>query len=582
MFWSLFNTQAYIRLHPHADVNKLAGQLRDYTSRLGVNADIELRMMPVSDVHQQLNTNLMFTLNFIRLFVAFGILLLFSAIFNFLNLFLDLFHQRIRELRLRMVHGASGGQLIQQMMFELACAILLALLPAFSFVIVTRPAFSELLGMEMGFSQLIFLFAICGTGMVGLILSIGFMLFWRLSQLAIRPLSERKAAGQLVLRRVAVTLQLTVSVVFIVAAWVVMMQMRFVDHKDLGFNRSDIIQLAGLPPWIQKSVQTALIHELEAIPQVIDVTTTKFEPRHNANPDEIVTLIEWPGKLSYEKPAFNVIPTNSRFAETFRLNILMGGWWNEAERNKIVLNEEAVRVMGLAEPVGTLIRMSVFMSDADYIEEYEIVGVVKDFHTLSLRSRIQPTIFIPSLRDEFVSDNILYIHVMPSQEQEAIGRIMAILSGIDAMMEGVRLTPVDELYDRMNYSEQAGLQLFSILATVCLLISLFGIYAVATAATQRRRKEIAIRKVVGAAAGDVVRMFFREYTLLVIMAGVVALPLAWLAMNRWLQGYAYRTNIPWWLLAGVIMGVVVVVLLTVLGQVMKAANSNPAEVVKSE
>jgi putative ABC transport system permease protein len=539
-------------------------------------------MMPVSDVRQQLNTNLMFTLNFIRLFVAFGILLLFSAIFNFLNLYIDLFRQRIRELRLRTVHGASGSQLIQQMMFELACAILLALLSAFFFVLITRSAFSGLLGMEMSLSQLMSLFAICGTGMMGLILSIGFMLFWRLSQLAIRPLSERKAAGQPVLRRMAVSLQLAVSVVFIVAAWVVMMQMRFVDHKDLGFNRSDVIQLAGLPPWIQKSVQTALIHELEAIPQVIDVATTKFEPRHNANPDEIVTLIEWPGKLSYENPAFNVIPTNSRFAETFRLNILMGGWWNEAERNKIVLNEEAVRVMGLGEPIGTLIRMSVFMSDADYIEEYEIVGVVRDFHTLSLRSRIQPAIFIPSSRDEFVSDNILYIHVMPGQEQEAIGRIIATLPSIDAMMAGVRLTPVDELYSRLNQSEQAGLQLFSILATVCLLISLFGIYAVATAATQRRRKEIAIRKVAGAEAGDVVCMFFREYTLLVIIAGVVALPLAWLAMNRWLQGYAYRTNIPWWLLAGVIMGVVVVVLLTVSGQVMKAANSNPAEVVKSE
>jgi putative ABC transport system permease protein len=144
------------------------------------------------------------------------------------------------------------------------------------------------------------------------------------------------------------------------------------------------------------------------------------------------------------------------------------------------------------------------------------------------------------------------------------------------------MTPLDELYDRLNHSEQVGLQLFTVLATVCLLISLFGIYAVATAATQRRRKEIAIRKVVGAEVSDIVRMFFREHTLHVIMAGVIALPLAYYAMFRWLQGYAYRTNIPWWLLAGVIAVLAVVVLLTVLGQVLKAANSNPAEVVKSE
>lgn len=100
--------------------------------------------------------------------------------------------------------------------------------------------------------------------------------------------------------------------------------------------------------------------------------------------------------------------------------------------------------------------------------------------------------------------------------------------------------------------------------------------------TQRRRKEIAIRKVVGAEAGTIVRMFFREYTVQVVIAGMMALPLAYFTMDNWLQGYAYRTNIPGWLLGGVIAGVVIVVLLTVLGQVLRAANGNPGEVVKSE
>lgn len=126
------------------------------------------------------------------------------------------------------------------------------------------------------------------------------------------------------------------------------------------------------------------------------------------------------------------------------------------------------------------------------------------------------------------------------------------------------------------------MKMFSILATVCLLISLFGIYAIATASTQRRRKEIAIRKVMGAKVSDIVRIFFREYILQVIMAGTFSLPMANLAMSYWLQGYAYRTNIPWWLMTGVMLGVIIVVLLTVLGQILKAANSNPGEVVKSE
>ncbi|MDR1259453.1 MAG: ABC transporter permease [Tannerellaceae bacterium] len=581
--WNHFSTQAYVKLHPGANAGDLAEQLRDYTSRLGVNSRIELRMMPVSDVHQQLASDIPFTLNFIGLFVAAGILLLFSAVFNFMNLHLDLFRQRSREFRQRAVHGAGGGQLTGQMMFELSCAILMALFFACCFVVVVSPAFSGLLNIAMEMPQLMLLFAVCGTGVMALMLLTGFMLFRRLGRLAMRPQPEGKAAGQPALRRMAVSLQLAVSVVFIIAAMVVMMQIRFVNHKDPGFNRGEIIQLSGLLTQIKKSVRTALIHELEAIPQVTDVTTTTFEPKHNASNEEIVTLLEWPGKQPDEKPAFHVIPTDSRFAGTFGLNMLMGKWPDESGANQIVLNEEAVRVMGLDEPVGTIIRMSVFMSDPDYIEEYKIVGVVNDFHTLSLRSRIQPTIFRQSdSQSEIVTDNILYIRTAPGHEQEAIGRINAILPGIDATMAGVHLTPVGELYDRLNQSEQTGLKMFSVLAAVCMLISLFGIYAVATASTRRRRKEIAIRKIAGAEAGDVVRMFFREHTLQVIIAGIVALPPVYIAMSRWLQGYAYRTDIPWWLPAGVIAGVAAVVLLTVLGQVLKAAGSNPAEVVKSE
>ncbi|MDR1259452.1 MAG: ABC transporter permease [Tannerellaceae bacterium] len=570
--WTMFLMDLYVKFYPGADIGAIAGELRDLTSRLEVNDNVELRMMPVGDVRHRLNSGAPFTLNFIRLFVASGILLLFSALFNFMNLHLDLFRQRLRELRLRTVHGATGGQLAGQMMFELSCAILLALLPAICFVAIARPAFSGLLDIEIGMPQLILLFAVCGAGVMALTLLIGFIQFRRLSHLAMRPQSERKHEGQPALRRVAVVLQLAVSVVFIVAALVVMMQMRFVNHKDLGFDRSGIIQLSGFTDNTGK-VQSALMHELAAIPQIESITDARFEPQHNADPFTTVTEVEWQGKPSDEKPAFNVILTDSRFAETFGLDMPVGEWWGEGQMQKIVLNEEAVRVMGLTEPTGAIIRIS-----SPVMEEYEVAGVVKDFHTLSLRNSIHPTLFIPSPDPS----NTLYIRVASGGEWEAIQRIAAIFPDIDATLADVSLTPVGELYDRLNQSEQTGLKMFSVLAAVCMLISLFGIYAVATASTRRRRKEIAIRKIAGAEAGDVVRMFFREHTLQVIIAGIVALPPVYIAMNRWLQGYAYRTDIPWWLPAGVIAGVTAVVLLTVLGQVLKAAGTNPAEVVKSE
>ncbi len=574
--WTYFEYDLYTKFHPRADAAALAEQLRDFTSRIKANADIEVRMIPIGDVRHQFNTDLPFTLNFVRLFVVAGLLLLFSAFFNFLNLYLDLFRQRIRELHLRTVHGAAGGQLIAQLMFELTCTILLSLALAWCFILLTRPGFSVLLDITLEIPQLIYLFVVCGISVTVLMLSAAFIPLWRLSRSASHDLAKGKSR-QPVLRRVAVTVQLAVSVVFIVAALVVMMQMRFVNHKDLGFNSSGLIQISG-PEYPMIVHGKALSQELAAIPQIEKFTATTFAPQHNIPFIFMRTEVEWPGKQANTKPAFMPINADSRFAETFGLKMLMGKWWNEGDRQKVVLNEEAVRVMELSDPVGTTIRLSSEYNEGiSPLLEYEVVGVVNDFHTLSLRSPIYPTIFIS--KQQLMG---YIIRVVPGREQETIQHITDILPGINASLADVRLTPLDDLYDRLNRSEQAGLKLFSVMATVCLLISLFGIYAVATAAANRRRKEIAIRKVAGAEVSNIIHMFFREYSLQVIIAGIIALPLAYYAMNRWLQGYAYHTNIPWWLLTGVMVAVVVMVLLTVLGQVMKAANQNPAEVVKTE
>lgn len=574
--WTLFYMEVYVKLTPNAPICEIEEQMRDLTTRLGTNPKIELMMMPVSDIRHKLNSDVPFTLNFIGLFMASGILLLFTAIFNFLNLHLDLFRQRSRELHLRAVNGAAGAQLIRQMLCELSYSIFLSLMIAAYLVILVRPVFVVLLDIEIGLQPLMSLFAICGIGIMALMLLTGFMLFWRLSHVATRPRSESKTTGQPVLRRIAVTLQLGVSLVFIVSALVVMMQMAFVNRKDLGFDDKGLIQLTGFTD-VRGSVQNALIQKLKAIPQVESITDTNFKPQHKSNPFTATTRVEWEGKPSDENPDFNAITIDPWFVETFKLKMIAGKWLQEGQRSKIVINEEAARLIGFSEPVGSVIRMPSW-EDLSVMAEYEIAGVVQNFHSLSLRNRIQPIFFVIN---DFPNNN-LYIRVAPGQEQEVIKKVTEMLPGIDASLVDAGLTPVSELYSQLNRSEQVGFEMFSILAIVCLLISLFGIYAVAVAATRRRRKEIAIRKVVGAEAGSIVQLFFREYTLQVVIAGALALPLAYLVMSNWLQGYAYRINIPVWLLAGVLTGVIAVVLLTVLGQVLKAAGSNPAEVVKSE
>ena len=149
-------------------------------------------------------------------------------------------------------------------------------------------------------------------------------------------------------------------------------------------------------------------------------------------------------------------------------------------------------------------------------------------------------------------------------------------------MADAKVTPIGTLYDALNQSETIGLRIFSFLALACLLIAMFGIYAAASAATKRRRREIAIRKVVGAGTKSILLLFIREYARLVAIASLVAFPIAYLIMADWLSGYAYRIEIALWWFAIILVGIAALVLITIWRQVIKAANENPAEVVKCE
>ncbi len=403
--WSFFVMDLYVKLHPSSDPKAFANQLKELPERIGVNKEIELRTLPIREIRHHLNEDTPFTLNFIGLFVVSGALLLFAALFNFLNSYMDLFRQRVREWRLRTVNGATRKQLIEQMSVELGCSVLASLLVALIFIVQVKPLFAR---------------------------------------------------------------------------------------------------------WLE-------------------------------------------------------------------IDLEMGRWWTEGNELSVVLNESAVRAMGLQDPVGSIIRMP-WWSDFSVIKEYEIVGVVNDFHALSFRESIHPMLFIPS--GGLV--NNLYIRVIPDEEGNIAHHITELLPKIDPTLADTRITPIGTLYDQLNQSEIVGLKIFSFLAFACLLISLFGIYAVATASTKRRRKEIAIRKVVGSKASEIIFLFFKEYMRLIVIAGIIAFPISYLVMNYWLQGYAYRIQIQTWWLVGIFITITSMVLGTIREQVCKAANENPSEVIKSQ
>ncbi len=574
MQWMMLFMEVYVKFRPDAPVAAISEEALELPAELKAKADIQIRMMPLADVRHKLEANSPFTLNFIGLFVVSGVLLLVASVFNFFNLHFDLFWQRLRELNLRFVNGATTGQLRGQLIFELVCSVLAAVGVAACLLALLLPEFSRLLDISLA-ASVWKLFGLCGIGILILVCAVGYVLSWKLVRTAVSPYSKQHRY-QPVYKRIAVSLQLFVSIVFIIASLVVMRQMNYVNQKDLGFESNDLLQLTGFVDYAG-TLETKLINELKSVPQITAVSDADFEPSHEADPNYLINQVSWEGAPA-EVPLFRLIFADSHFAEAYGLTMVDGDWWAEGQTEKVVLNEEAVRRMNISNPVGKIIRMP-SESNRTVMADYEIAGVVKDFHTLSFRNQIQAEIYLPSAFYQF---NKLYIRTEPGQLMPAMARIKEILPTVDSGLTDVRLVPVRDLYDQLNRSEQIGLEVFSALSVVCLLIALFGIYAVALASTERRRKEIAVRKVMGAEAKDIVSIFFREYVLQVVLAGAFALPVAYLAMSNWLQDYAYRTNIPVGLLLGVIVAIVFLMIATVLGQILRAANRNPAEELKRE
>ena len=574
VIWSLAALQAYTKIPQEADTEDIEQQLHNYPAQFYQNEDISIQMMPIAQVRHNLNPDVPFTLNFIHIFIIAGVLLLFSALFNFMNLNFGLFYQRMKEFHLRIVHGASRIQLIQQMSCELICISVLGLLLALYVTLTAGYFFSDLLDIEMSRTAMLGIFLKCGLLLVGIILLCGMVISYRISRAASAPLvTLKKVVRHPSLQHIAIVFQLAASIIFLMATIVIMNQMHFLQKKDLGFSTDNIVYLSQVPPFMDENLRESLMEQLRSIPQVTKITDTGFTPQHNVNPFKMQTNVEWEGKNVNEKPSFNVITTDEHFPEVFDVKMAEGKWFDEYDQDHIVLNEEAARVMGLQHPVGSTVQLTL-----NEKKSYRVIGVVRDFHTLSLRNPILPTIFI---KPGF-TENSIYLHTAEGQTLAVIEQLHDLLPRISPTLSGVSPVSLTTLYDQLNYSEKVGLRLFSILALVCLFITLLGIYAIAAVSTQKRRKEIAIRKVMGATEKDIVYIFFRKYIIEIAIAAAFAFPLGHAIMSDWLQSYAYHVRISWELYLSISLIVIITALLSAFGQIWRAANQNPARVIKTE
>ena len=497
---------------------------------------------------------------YVRLFALIAALILVIASINFMNLFTAKASRRVKEVGIRKALGASRAALIVQYLTESVVMALLALVVAVGLVQLVLPQFSELTGKPLALRwepQLVgaSLALALGTGLLAGSYPAFYLSGFQPAAVLKGKLPTR--AGDVWTRQGLVVLQFTLSVLFIVAVVVVNAQLAFVQRQPLGYDKAHVLRFDTGGQAARQ--QTAFLSEVKKLPGVVQASSVLggfLGGRH-------VEEMSWRGK---RLPVATML-VNYDLLETMGLHLVAGRSFApqfRADSAAILVNQTLVAGLGMPDPVGQRLAGA------------RIVGVVRDFHYESLHEKIKPLLLQldPTI-------NTVLVKLQPGAEQAAIARLQQLYA---AYNPGFTLdyTFLDADYQAQYVAERRVAVLARYFAGLAILISALGLLGLAAFTAERRRKEIGIRKALGASELGIVWLLTSSLTWLVVVAIALALPLSYLLMQRWLEGFAYRVAWQWWYFAAAGMGALLIAWLTVSVQAWRAARRNPVLSLRAE
>lgn len=502
------------------------------------------------------------------LFLGIALFILFMAAVNFVNISIAGSLKRAKEVGIRKITGGSKQQIIIQFLLESSIVCLVAFLLAVLLTHISLPLFNELVRKQLVLSENIDLQLLSWFAgiLLLIILLTGFYPAYVLS--AFRPkevlYNKQKISGRNLFGRSLVVLQFSLAIFFIIATIIYYRQMDFIRTKDLGYDPYQVVRTHIRGDRDYKSVQEILKSELSKEPSVkylsfgsggqlydLKLGDKKMEAVH-----EVID--------EYRLPAMQIKLKAGR-----NISSAIGS----DKRQAVIVNETFVKAAGLEYPLGT----QLYVNDRFDKELKTIIGVVQDYHTGSLHEPIKPAVMFVCEWDA----GGIWIRIEKQNQQRALKAIEAAYK--KAMPTALyEYKFLDELNAQAYEQEQRWRKIISIAAALSVIICCLGLFGLAHLAAQRRIKEIGIRKVLGATVAGIASLLTKDFLKLVLISLAVASPPAWWIMNNWLQDFAYRINIGWWMfvLAGLIA--VVIALITVSFQAIKAAVANPVKSLRTE
>jgi putative ABC transport system permease protein len=593
--WMSGNFYTYLLLQPGADLKKMEARFPAMVAKymgpqiqqqMGLSLEqfrtkgnsLGFLLQPLTAIHLYSHTNNEFepggNATYVYIFAGVAVFMLIVACINFINLSTAGASKRAREVGIRKVAGSGRWQLISQFLSESILINLFALVIAITLVKMALPAFNRIAGKQLDLSMQPLLAFIALGVLVGIVAGIypAFYLssFKPIAVLKGRLTGNNKSFG---LRSSLVVFQFFISVALIIATMVVYRQMKFIQNKDLGYNKDQLITIPN--SYVLGQHAEVFRQQLLQDPRIVNATMSWYKPAGPSNYNNALAYPQGNDNLIVNGIDYHV---DEQYISTFGMQMVAGRNFSKelaTDSSGIILNETAVKALGWNNNTAigkTVIRQN---SDKGNNFPFHVIGVVKNFNFRSLHESISPLFM--TLQPE----NGLIFKIRTT---DVAGLIATMKKQWDAFNteEPFTYNFIDDLYNKTYSAEQKTGTILNIFSVLTIFVACLGLFGLATYTSEQRTKEIGIRKVLGASVSQVTQMLSKEFIKLVLIASLIAFPVAWWAMNKWLQSFAYRITINWWIFALAGVMAILIAVLTVSFQAIKAAIANPVQSLRSE
>lgn len=569
--WGDYYQTTYLQLRPGTSIKQVEDKLTliHIKNQDGIKlSDGHYLLQPLTKTHLYAPDGSSSAMQTVKVFAIVAILILLIAAINYINLSTARAMLRSKEVSVRKIIGAARLQLFSQFIVETILFFGIALILAFVLITIVMPFYNTLSGKQMHFDLL------SGTvwQVIGITISLTLIassIYPALLLSSFKPINALKGklslgVGNAVFRKILVVCQFAFSVGLIIGTLVINHQLNYIRNKELGFDKTFVF---SVPMHKMEDHYESVKGELMNRAGITGVTT---------GDNDIISLgsttgdTDWDGKEKDRSFMIHPMGIDQDFIKFFKLRLTGGASFTgiKSDTAHFILNETAVKDAGIQNPIGK--RFKLWQTSGI------IVGVLKDFHFASLKQKIEPFIF-------YYQPHTWQL-LVKTTGKDAPKALKAVENTWKRYNPNYPFsyTFLDQTYDRLYKSDQQTGTLFNIFACIAVLISCLGLFGLATYTAQVKVKEIGIRKVLGASVANITAMLSKDFLTLIILAIVIATPVAWYAMNQWLQDFVYRATIQWWIFVLAGMAAVVIALITISFQSIRAALANPVKSLRSE